>query len=430
MFNLVKGTHDISVDEADKYTYVEQILIQVAETFNFKEFRTPILEYTNLFTRSVGDSSDIVRKEMYTFLDKAGRSVTLRPELTAGIARSIVNSKMLALQDYPVKAYYVGPCFRYERPQLGRYRQFNQFGIECVGVNSPYRDVEAISFGYYCLKMLGFKNIKLKINTLGDNETRENYLKSLREYFSDKIEYLCEDCKERFNINVLRILDCKIDAESDIIKNAPKIVDFLSENSKNNFNIILKELDKLEIPYEIDNNLVRGLDYYSDVVFEYHHFSENGSSLGAIGGGGHYNKLIGEVGGPKDCEGVGLAFGIERLVILMDNENLFENKIDNSIDVYVMPIGPYQDRALEICNMLRLNGFSCDVCLENKNISQMIKKATKRNAKYALIFGEDEIKTGKIKFKNLKTGIQGEVEIDNVVSFLDNFDANLINKEN
>ena len=422
MFNLVKGTHDILIDEADKYSYVEQTLIQIAETFNFKEFRTPIIEHSELFIRSVGDSSDIVRKEMYIFEDKSGRSITLRPEITAGIARSIVNNKLLAMQDYPVKAFYVGPCFRYERPQQGRYRQFNQFGIECVGVNSPYRDVEIISFGYYALKMLGFDKVNLKINTLGDEESRTNYKNALREYFSDKLDSLCADCKERFNLNVLRILDCKVDEDSEILKNAPRIQDYLTDNAKEKFQKVIKELDNLGIPYEIDNNLVRGLDYYSDCVFEYHYTTKNGVSLGALGAGGHYNKLITEVGGPKDCEGVGLAFGVERLVTVMSDENLFEGKIDNQIDVYVMPIGDYQDKALEICNTLRLNGFLCDVCLENKSVSQMFKKALRRNAKFALILGEDEVKNNTVKFKNLKTEVQDEIEIDNIVCYLDGFE--------
>ena len=235
MFNLVKGTHDIILEDADKYSFVEQTLIQVAEFFGYQEFRTPIIESSDLFQRSVGDSSDIVRKEMYTFLDKGNRSISLRPELTAGIVRSIVNNKLLALGDTPVKAYYVGPCFRYERPQAGRYRQFNQFGIECVGVSSPYRDVEVISLGYFGLKMLGFKNLKLKINTLGDNESRANYKEVLRNYFKDHLDELCSDCHDRYSLNVMRILDCKNPNDQAIIKNAPKISDYLSEKSKKYF---------------------------------------------------------------------------------------------------------------------------------------------------------------------------------------------------
>ena len=419
MFNLVKGTHDIILNEADKYTYVEQTLVQFAEFYNFKEFRTPIIESSDLFQRSVGDSSDIVRKEMYTFLDKGDRSITLRPEITAGIIRSIVNNKLLALGDYPVKAYYVGPCFRYERPQQGRYRQFNQFGIEIAGVTSPYRDVEAISFGYFALKLLGFENLKLKINSLGDDESRKNYRDALTKYFASYIGQMCDDCKDRYKLNVLRILDCKVKEDQEIIKNAPKISDYLTDKSKDYFNKVLKSLDELGIEYEIDDGLVRGLDYYSDVVFEFHYTSSKGLSYGALGAGGHYNKLIGEIGGPKDCEGCGLAMGIERLVSVMEDDQLFDN-LDDSLDCYVMPLSmEYQSDALNISSSLRLNGFKSEVNLEGKSLKAMFKKANKLNAKFALIIGEDEIKTNSIICKDLSSEQQESVGIQDLINYLD-----------
>ena len=419
MFNLVKGTHDIILNEADKYTYVEQTLVQFAEFYNFKEFRTPIIESSDLFQRSVGDSSDIVRKEMYTFLDKGDRSITLRPEITAGIIRSIVNNKLLALGDYPVKAYYVGPCFRYERPQQGRYRQFNQFGIEIAGVTSPYRDVEAISFGYFALKLLGFENLKLKINSLGDDESRKNYRDALTKYFTSYIDQMCDDCKDRYKLNVLRILDCKVKEDQEIIKNAPKISDYLTDKSKDYFNKVLKSLDELGIEYEIDDGLVRGLDYYSDVVFEFHYTSSKGLSYGALGAGGHYNKLIGEIGGPKDCEGCGLAMGIERLVSVMEDDQLFDN-LNDSLDCYVMPLSmEYQSDALNISSSLRLNGFKSEVNLEGKSLKAMFKKANKLNAKFALIIGEDEIKTNSIICKDLSSEQQESVGIQDLIDYLD-----------
>lgn len=419
MFNLVKGTHDIILNEADKYTYVEQTLIQFAEFYNFKEFRTPIIESSDLFQRSVGDSSDIVRKEMYTFLDKGDRSITLRPEITAGIIRSIVNNKILALGDYPVKAYYVGPCFRYERPQQGRYRQFNQFGIEIAGVTSPYRDVEAISFGYFALKLLGFENLKLKINSLGDDESRKNYREALNKYFASYVDQMCDDCKERYKLNVLRILDCKVKEDQEIIKNAPKISDYLTDKSKDYFQKVLNSLDELGIEYEIDDGLVRGLDYYSDVVFEFYYTSSKGLSYGALGAGGHYNKLIGEIGGPKDCEGCGLAMGIERLVSVMEDDGLFSN-IDDGIDCYIMPLSQeFQPNALNISSLLRLNGFKSEVSLEGKSLKAMFKKALKLNAKFALIIGEDEIKTNSIICKNLSNQEQESILIEDLVRYLD-----------
>lgn len=419
MFNLVKGTHDVILSEADKYSYIEQTLIQVAEYFNYKEFRTPIMEYSELFQRSVGDSSDIVRKEMYTFLDKGDRSITLRPELTAGVIRSIVNNKLLALGDIPVKAYYVGPCFRYERPQQGRYRQFNQFGIECVGVTSPYRDVEVISLCYFALKILGFKSLKLVINCLGDDESRNNYKEVLRNYFEKHLETMCSDCKERFKLNVLRILDCKDPSDQEIVKNAPKIEDYLTDKSKDNFNKVLKSLDELGIEYEIDRNLVRGLDYYSDVVFEFHYTSSKGINYGALCGGGHYNKLIQEIGGPKDIEGCGFAIGIERIASVMSDDSLFD-EIDNSLDCYIMPLDiSYQDKALEIATTLRLNGYKSDVNLEGKGLKGMLKKAIKLSSKYALILGEEEINNNSIVVKDLRKETQETVSLDKIVDYLD-----------
>ena len=242
MISVLKGTHDVILDEARKYSYIEELLVKVAELYNYKEFRTPIIESNELFVRGVGEGADIVRKEMYTFLDKGNRLISLRPEFTAGIIRSIVNNKLYAINDFPIKAFYVGPNFRYERPQQGRYRQFNQFGIECVGVDNFYRDVEVISLGYNALKLLGFNNIKLKINSLGDAESTKNYRIALNEFFKDKIDSMCDDCKDRFNKNILRILDCKVPSDIEIIKNAPKISDYLSENAKKEFEDVLKSL--------------------------------------------------------------------------------------------------------------------------------------------------------------------------------------------
>ena len=418
MFNLVKGTHDVIIDEARKYSYIETVLSKVAELYNYEEFRTPILETSELFLRSVGGSSDIVRKEMYTFLDKGGRSITLRPEITAGTIRSMVNNKLFAIEDYPVKGYYVGPNFRYERPQQGRYRQFNQFGVECVGVIKPERDSEIISMGYNALMMLGFENVTLKINTLGDDESRAKYREALKEYFSKYLDEMCEDCKERFELNILRILDCKVPHDIEIVKNAPKISDYLTESAKNNFEIVKKNLDDLEIPYEVDDSLVRGLDYYSGVVFEFHYTSSLGKNYGAIGAGGHYSNLVKEIGGPQ-VEGCGFAMGIERLASVMNDDNLFAD-LDDSLDVYLMPMGEKAvDASLLIANEIRMSGYSCEICLENKGFGQMFKKAERRKANYALIIGDEELKTGVYTLKDMKTKEQFTVEKDKLIDRLD-----------
>ena len=418
MYSLVKGTHDVIIDEADKYTSVENLLTHVAKLFGYREFRTPIIEHTELFLRSVGNSSDIVRKEMYTFLDKSERSITLRPEITAGTIRSIVNNKLLANQDFPVKAFYVGPNFRYERPQQGRYRQFNQFGVECVGVVSPERDAEVIALGYDALRVLGFKELKLKINTLGDDKSREDYKNALKEYFSQHLDEMCDDCKERFELNILRILDCKVESDRKIIENAPKIKDYLTPEAKEYFETILKILRSLEIPFELDDELVRGLDYYSGPVFEFHYTSKLGKNYGAIGAGGHYGKLVKEVGGP-DCEGCGFALGIERLVSVLTDDGLLDN-VSQRMDLYVMPLSKEcVESALDITNFLRMNGFVCEICLENKGISQMFKKAERRNARFALILGENEINSGEFVIKNLDTKEQFTVEAQDIVHVLD-----------
>ena len=418
MFSVVKGTHDVILEEATKYSYVEEVLTKIATLYNYKEFRTPIIENNELFNRSVGESSDIVRKEMYTFLDKGNRLITLRPEMTASTIRSMVNAKLFANNDYPIKAYYLGPNFRYERPQQGRYRQFNQFGIECCGVNNFYRDVEVIALGYNALKMLGFTNLKLKINSLGDQETRNDYKKALTSYFGEKIEQMCEDCKERYTKNILRILDCKVESDQEIIKDAPTLDKFYSKNAKEHFDNVLKALDEIGIEYEIDHSLVRGLDYYTGVVFEYHYTSKLGKNYGAIGGGGHYANLIKEIGGP-DLEGVGLALGIERLVNVMNDDNLFDS-LEEGLDIYIMPLGEKAiNESNKIANFLRLNGYSCDICLESKNIGQMFKKAQRRNAKYALIIGDNELESKNVVVKDLALEKQETVANDDLLEYLD-----------
>ena len=418
MFSVVKGTHDVILEEATKYSYVEEVLTKIATLYNYKEFRTPIIESNELFNRSVGESSDIVRKEMYTFLDKGNRLITLRPEMTASTIRSMVNAKLFANNDYPIKAYYLGPNFRYERPQQGRYRQFNQFGIECCGVNNFYRDVEVIALGYNALKMLGFTNLKLKINSLGDQETRNDYKKALTSYFGEKIEQMCEDCKERYTKNILRILDCKVESDQEIIKDAPTLDKFYSKNAKEHFDNVLKALDEIGIEYEIDHSLVRGLDYYTGVVFEYHYTSKLGKNYGAIGGGGHYANLIKEIGGP-DLEGVGLALGIERLVNVMNDDNLFDS-LEEGLDIYIMPLGEKAiNESNKIANFLRLNGYSCDICLESKNIGQMFKKAQRRNAKYALIIGDNELESKNVVVKDLALEKQETVANDDLLEYLD-----------
>ncbi len=408
----VKGTHDIIGGEADSYTYVENLMEQIASFFAFQQVRPPVLEHSELFVRGVGESSDVVRKEMYTFDDKGGRSLTLRPEFTAGIMRLIVQNKLLATNELPLKCYYCGPVFRYERPQLGRYRQFNQFGVESVGHGSPYADVEVIALAYTILINLGLQNVKIKINTLGDEASRNAYRAALKDFFKDKIEHMCSDCQMRYEINPLRILDCKVPEDQELVKDAPKMSGYISEESQKRFNIVLKALEELQIPYEVDDTLVRGLDYYSETVFEFHYLSNKGNNYGAIGAGGHYDKLVQEIGGP-DLPGVGFSFGVERIVSVLTDDDLLSQDNSMHLDAYVMPIGEESKQyAMMVADDVRLLGYRVDMCFDNVKVGNMFKRAEKKNAKLAIIVGEEEIKNNKVIIKNMQTQEQITVDYD------------------
>ena len=419
-FINVKGTHDIFNDEACEFSYVENVMKQISEFFAFREVRPPVLEHSELFVRSVGESSDVVRKEMYTFVDKGERYLTLRPEFTAGIARLIVQNKLTNLQELPIKVYYCGPVFRYERPQLGRYRQFNQFGVECVGTENPVADVDVICLAYTILQSLGLEGVTLKINTLGDEESRNNYKQALKDYFAKYIDKMCPDCKQRFELNPLRILDCKVPEDQEIVKDAPKMSDYLTAAAKDKFAYTLSLLESMAIPYDVDDTLVRGLDYYSDVVFEFHYKSSKGNDYGAIGAGGHYGKLIKEVGGP-DVPGVGFSFGIERIVSVLKDDGLLPKEIYNSLDFYVMPMGmKYQATGIAVANTIRVIGHSVDMCFDDVKLGSMFKRAEKKNTKFAVIIGENEVNNGKVIVKNLKTQEQLEFPIETLREDIDN----------
>lgn len=415
----VKGTHDVFGDENNAYEKVESLMKSIAEIYAYKGVRPPVLEYNSVFVRGVGESSDVVRKEMYTFADKGGRDLTLRPEFTAGIMRLAIQNKLYATNELPLKLYYLGPVFRYERPQLGRYRQFNQFGVESIGHNSPMNDVEVIVLAYTILSSLGLENVKIKINTLGDEASRNAYRAALKDYFAKYIDNMCVDCKSRFELNPLRILDCKVPEDRPIIDEAPKIGAYLSKESKERFDAVLEALESLQIPYEIDQGLVRGLDYYSETVFEFHYKSAKGNDYGAIGAGGHYGSLMKELGGP-DLPGVGFSFGIERVVsVLSDNDLL--NDIAYELDAYIMPLDKSLDLyAQEVAVILRNSGgYKVDVCFDNVKLGNMFKRATTKNAKYAIIIGEDEAKAESVVLKDLATQEQQTVKIEDLVDKLD-----------
>ena len=405
-YSAPRGTVDILPEATGKWQQLEQLLRTICANYNVKEMRTPIFEHTELFSRAVGDTTDVVTKEMYTFEDKKGRSITLRPEGTAGIARSYVENKMYALPEKLQKLYYMGPMFRYERPQNGRQRQFHQFGVEMIGLESPYVDVEAMVLAVTVVEALGLNDVKLHINSLGDEESRNAYREALKEHFKPVLNDLCYDCQQRYEKNPLRILDCKVDKDHPAMNNAPHTIDYLSESAKAHFDKVCELLDDLEIEYVIDTNLVRGLDYYSHTV------------LGAgstVGGGGRYNTLISELGGP-DVPGVGFAFGMERLMIAMGDR--FEE--EEGIDVYVMPLGAEaKDLAMQIVTMLRANGFTCDMDYCDRGLKGQFKSADRFHAHFSMIIGEEEVQKEVVNMKCNHSKEQVEVPLENIVAFIE-----------
>ena len=415
-YSAPRGTVDILPDATGKWQQLEQLLRTICANYNVKEMRTPIFEHTELFSRAVGDTTDVVTKEMYTFEDKKGRSITLRPEGTAGIARSYVENKMYALPEKLQKLYYMGPMFRYERPQNGRQRQFHQFGVEMIGLESPYVDVEAMVLAVTVVEALGLNDVKLHINSLGDEESRNAYREALKEHFKPVLNDLCYDCQQRYEKNPLRILDCKVDKDHPAMNNAPHTIDYLSETAKEHFNKVCELLDDLEIEYELDTNLVRGLDYYCHTVFE---VISDDPRLGAgstVGGGGRYNGLISELNGPE-APGVGFAFGMERLLIAMDEE-LSE---DEGLDVYVMPLGnKAKDLAMQITTMLRANGFSVDMDYQDRSLKAQFKTVDRMHSHFALIIGDQEVEDEVVNIKCTHSKTQDVVPIENIVAYIEN----------
>lgn len=416
----VKGTHDLIGEEADAYAYIENVFYAVASTYGYERIDTPILEKTEVFVRSSGDSSDVVRKEMYTFLDKGDRSLTLRPEITAGVARSIVENKLYVTRDLPLKFAYCGPAFRYERPQLGRYRQFRQAGVECIGVDSPRADAECICLAVSVLAMLGFENIKVKVNTLGDRSSRAAYREVLTSYFSAHIDSMCEDCHERLRLNPMRILDCKVPEDRPIVDGAPKSSESLTEEADQRFYETLSILNDMGVDYEIDPTLVRGLDYYGHIVFEVHALSDAGKDYGALAGGGHYDGMLSTLGGPSEYDsGVGFGLGVERLYSMMKDNGLL-NDVAHKLDIYLMPIGEsVLDECYELLENIRLIGYSAIMPFKTAKLGSMFKKAERSGAKFALIIGDEELEKGVAQLKNLATKEQKEVHLATLDEELD-----------
>ena len=416
-YSAPRGTVDLLPEQTKNWQYLEQLLRTIAYNYNVKEIRVPIFEHTELFNRTVGDTTDVVSKEMYNFKDRGDRSLTLRPEGTAGVGRAFVEHKLYVNPDKLTKLYYMGPMFRYERPQKGRNRQFHQFGVEMLGLENPEVDVECMVMAVTIVEALGLKDVKLHINSLGDDESRDAYRKALQDHFRDHLDELCDDCKQRFEKNPLRILDCKVDKNHPLMNTAPKTIDYLNESSKAHFEKVCALLDDLEIPYEVDTNLVRGLDYYCHTVFEVITDDPSFGNASTLGGGGRYNKMIKELGGPE-TPGVGFAFGMERLALALDD--LLDEEEDG-IDVYIMPLGDEaKDLGMQIITMLRANGLSCDMDYANRSMKAMFKTVDRMNAHFAMIIGEDEVKNEVVNIKCTHSKTQDTVKLENIMEYIEN----------
>lgn len=409
--NAPRGTNDILPPLSLKWQYIEEKARDLMARYNYQEIRTPIFEYTELFQRGIGETTDVVEKEMYTFTDKSGRSITLRPEGTAGIVRAYLENKLYG-QMQPLKLYYIGPMFRYERPQAGRFRQFHQFGVEVFGSNDPALDAEVIVLGVNYLKELGLENLDIYINSIGCPDCRKEYFKDLQEYFNQYRQELCEDCQSRIDRNPMRVLDCKVDNSKEIISNAPSILDYLCADCQEHFARVKDYLSVLGLDYTIDARMVRGLDYYTNTVFEIKY-----SGLGAqdtILAGGRYNGLAEEIGG-KSIPGIGFAAGMERLLLTLEKEKV-DLPESSELDIYLVTIGEEaRKEAIKLLYQLRNKGYRVETDYLERGMKSQLKAADRLMVKYAIILGDDELVQGKAIIKNMQTGEQEEIALEKIL---------------
>lgn len=408
----IKGTKDVLPKDVHKNQYIEATALDIAEKFGYKEIRTPVFEHTELFQRGVGDTTDVVQKEMYTFDDKGGRSITLRPEGTAGAVRSYLENG-LCNEALPQKVCYVGPCFRYEKPQAGRLREFHQFGVECFGTASPLADAELIALGKSIFDTLEVKDLNLEINSIGCPTCRAEYHKALKEYFSSRVDELCDTCRDRLDRNPMRILDCKSPVCSEIAKDAPVVIDYLCDECKEHFEKVQQYLKAMNIDFTINPKIVRGLDYYTKTVFEF--ISNSIGSQGTVAGGGRYDGLVDELGGQK-TPSLGFAMGLERLMLLMEAQNApFPDA--NVPDLFVVALGDKATlKAVEIVKDMRAEGFGALMDLNQRSVRAQMKYADKLGAKFNIVIGDNEVETGVAKLKNMTSGEETEIALDTFVS--------------
>ena len=418
MITKQKGCIDVYGIEAKRWKYVSRVIDEVMEKYNYSEIRVPVFEASELFHRGVGETTDIVTKETYDFTDRGNRNITLRPEGTAGVVRSYIENKMYGDPNQPVKFYYNMPMYRYERPQAGRLREFTQFGYELIGSDDPLCDAEVISIAVNIYSILGLKGIKVNINSLGDRKSRENYREALINHFKPRIDELCDDCKERLEKNPLRILDCKVDADKEIMKKAPKTIDYLNEESQIRFTKVKEYLELMGIEYVVDPKVVRGLDYYNHTVFEIEADIKGFGAQNVIGGGGRYNNMIENLGGPS-TPAIGFAAGFDRLMIALDKENI-KLPINDEIDLFLLYVNDDEKKyAIYLANDLRMKGFIVETDYLERGLKAQFKQADRLKSKFTIVLNSEDLERNEVKIKNTKTKEEDIVSLDALVYYLD-----------
>lgn len=412
----IKGTQDFLPSDIYKYQFIEQTVREIAEKFGFREIRTPVFEHTELFQRGVGETTDVVQKEMYTFDDKGGRSITLRPEGTAGVARAFLEHGLFN-DALPQKFCYLTNCYRYEKPQAGRWREFQQFGVEVMGAASPAADAEIISLANEIFGFLGVQDIRLELNSIGCPTCRKQYHAALRDYFSAHVDDLCGTCRERLEKNPMRLLDCKVPTCREIGKDAPAILDYLCPDCADHFDKVKRYLDAMEIPYTVNPRIVRGLDYYTRTVFEF--VADTIGAQGTVCGGGRYDGLIEELGGPH-TPSLGFGMGTGRLLMLLESQGI-ELPAPSGCELYLAPMGEAASyRAAALTADLRANGIHAQTDVVGRSLKAQMKYADKIGAKFTLVLGDNELAEGKANLKDMDTGETTSVALDDLAdSFME-----------
>ena len=410
-----RGTKDITPKDVYKWHYVEKKFREICALYGYEEIRTPIFEHTEVFARSVGDTTDVVQKEMYSFTDRGDRQLSLKPEGTAGVIRSFIENKMYA-DTQPTKLYYITPCFRYERPQAGRQRQFHQFGIEALGSDGPSVGAEVISLAVQFFNEMGLKNLSVNINSVGCPTCREEYNRKLKEYLDKKVDVLCETCLERKDKNPMRVIDCKNPHCKENLQDIPFMIDHLCEDCKDHFDKLQTYLKEMDINYVVDKTIVRGLDYYKKTAFEI--ISNDIGSQSTVCGGGRYDGLVEMLGGPKGISGIGFALGAERLLLTLENNNI-EIENPKSTDIYIATIGDAaKTKSFKLIKDLRTNHISADNDHLDKSLKAQFKYSDKLNAKYTVVIGDDELANDTATLKNMKTSEQTTIKLSELVDEL------------